>query len=78
VIVRYQDHAVELEVLDDGRGPGQRDGTGGSSGHGLVGMRERIALYGGTLHAGPRATTAGTAGAGYAVRARLPSDGGVT
>jgi hypothetical protein len=36
-------------------------------------MRERVALYGGTLDAGPRAATAGTAGTGYAVRVRLPT-----
>jgi signal transduction histidine kinase len=78
VLVRYQQHAVELEVLDDGRGPGPRDGAGGASGHGLVGMRERIALYGGTLEAGPRATTTGTAGTGYVVRARLPTEAGAT
>jgi signal transduction histidine kinase len=40
-LVRYRQHAVELEVLDDGRGPGPRDGASGASGHGLVGMRER-------------------------------------
>jgi signal transduction histidine kinase len=73
VVVRYQQHAVELEVLDDGRGPGLRDSAGGASGHGLVGMRERIALYGGTLEAGPRATAPGAARTGYAVRARLPT-----
>jgi signal transduction histidine kinase len=78
VIVRYHDHAVELEILDDGQGPGRRDGPEGS-GHGLVGMRERIALYGGTLDAGPRTTsTTGTAGTGYAVRARLPTEAGAT
>jgi signal transduction histidine kinase len=70
VLVRYQEHAVELEILDDGRGTVQRDGAGGGRGHGLVGMRERVALYGGTLETGPRATTAGT---GYAVRVRLPT-----
>jgi signal transduction histidine kinase len=76
VIVRYQDHAVELEILDNGQGPPLRDGADGRSGHGLVGMRERVALYGGTLDAGPRATTTGTAETGYAVRARLPTDAG--
>jgi signal transduction histidine kinase len=70
VLVRYQEHAVELEILDDGGGPVQRDGAGGGRGHGLVGMRERVALYGGTLETGPRAATAGT---GYAVRVRLPT-----
>jgi signal transduction histidine kinase len=76
VLVRYQQHAVELEVLDDGHGPGPHDGAGGTSGHGLVGMRERVALYGGTLEAGPR--TARAAGTGYAVRAQLPTDAGAT
>jgi signal transduction histidine kinase len=71
VTVRYQDHAVELEVLDDGRGAGPRAAADAGSGQGLVGMRERVALYGGTLQAGPRHPTAG---AGYAVRVRLPTD----
>jgi signal transduction histidine kinase len=44
VTVRYHDHAVELEVLDDGHGPELGDGADGARGHGLVGMRERVAL----------------------------------
>jgi signal transduction histidine kinase len=73
VLVRYHQHALELEILDDGRGPGPGPPgrAGGQSGHGLVGMRERVTLYGGTLHAGPRAAPAGT---GYAVRVRLPTN----
>jgi signal transduction histidine kinase len=78
VLVRYQQDAVELEVLDDGRGPGPHDGASRASRHGLVGMRERVALYGGTLEAGPLATTPGAAGRGYAVRARLPTEAGAT
>lgn len=62
VVVRYTPHELELEISDDGRGP--TDGSGG--GHGLVGMRERIALYGGSLEAGQRN------GGGYRVRASIP------
>jgi signal transduction histidine kinase len=62
VVVRYGEADVEVEVADDGPGPKQGDGTG----HGLVGMRERVALYGGELTTGK-----GNAG-GYVVRARLP------
>jgi signal transduction histidine kinase len=62
VTVRYEPEALTLEVVDDGLGAPRLDGGG----HGLVGMRERAALYGGELAAGPRAE------GGFAVRARLP------
>jgi signal transduction histidine kinase len=62
VVVRYGDHALELEVADDGRGANDAADIG----HGLVGMRERVALYGGDFDAGPRN------GGGFVVRARLP------
>src|SRR5206468_3355816 len=62
VIVRYASGELELEITDDGRGPGIE----GNPGHGLVGMRERVALYGGDLDAGARN------GGGFVVRARLP------
>jgi signal transduction histidine kinase len=64
VIVRYGEGEVELEVSDDGGGSPQTN----ANGHGLVGMRERVALYGGELNAGLREE------GGYAVRARLPFD----
>ena len=56
--------ALELEISDDGRGPGAVNGAGG--GHGIAGVRERAALHGGSIDAG-----AGAAG-GFTVRARLP------
>jgi signal transduction histidine kinase len=62
VIVRYATRELELEIADDGRG--SRDA--GDPGHGLVGMRERVALYGGNFDAGARN------GGGFVVRVRLP------
>jgi signal transduction histidine kinase len=67
IVVRYGSSALDLDVVDNGRGA--RASVNGS-GHGLVGMRERTALYGGRLEAGP------CEGGGYAVRARLPLAGG--
>jgi signal transduction histidine kinase len=62
VTVRYVEHELRLEIADTGSGPTNTDGEG----HGLIGMRERVDLYGGDLDAGSRV------GHGYAVRARLP------
>ncbi|MFL5953363.1 MAG: sensor histidine kinase [Gaiellaceae bacterium] len=62
VIVRYTSDAVELEVVDDGSPTLPGDGTG----HGLTGMRERVALFGGELEAGRGAD------GGWSLRARLP------
>jgi signal transduction histidine kinase len=65
VLVRYLPDAVELVVIDDGRG--QPNGAAPSvNGHGIVGMRERVALYGGELEVGP------DPGGGWRVRAVLP------
>jgi len=61
VTVRYEDGDVRLEITDTGRRPG-----GPGTGHGLVGMRERAAMFGGELEALPRPE------GGFAVRARLP------
>lgn len=66
VLVRYRRDDVEIEVRDDGQGAR----ANGHSGHGLVGMRERVALYGGALSAGPGAS------GGFRVHATLPHDGG--
>ncbi|HLM05042.1 MAG TPA: sensor histidine kinase [Blastococcus sp.] len=68
VCIRYGEGEVCIEVVDDGR-PGTPDEPGSGAGHGLVGMRERVALYGGRLTVGPRA------GGGWSVAARLPVDG---
>jgi signal transduction histidine kinase len=62
VVIRYTPDDIELEVVDDGAVSTPADGIG----RGLVGMRERVALFGGTIEAGKRPDR------GYAVRARLP------
>ena len=64
VQLRYVADALELQVLDDGRGTTSLNGE--TDGQGLIGMRERVALFGGELTAEPRS------GRGYEVRARLP------
>jgi len=64
VRIRCAASVVEVEVLDDGAGPAEAPGIG----HGLVGMRERVAVFGGSLEAGPRA------GGGFAVHAQFPRE----
>jgi signal transduction histidine kinase len=64
VHLRWGEDQLELEILDRGGAGTPRNGDGG--GHGLVGMAERVRLYGGELEAGPRSS------GGFRVRARLP------
>lgn len=66
VRVAYEDDAVLVEVVDEGGAAEPAVPPGPGSGNGLVGMRERVALVGGELQAGPRIA------GGYAVSARLP------
>ena len=70
VLIGYRPGELSIEVTDDGPRPGGRARrpiarTGG--GHGLIGMRERAALFGGMLEAGPQA-------GGFRVRATLPTE----
>jgi len=68
ICLRYLPSAVEIEVEDDGRGPPGSEGRRGG-GHGLVGIRERVALYGGTVEFGP------APGGGSRLLAHLPVSG---
>ncbi len=61
---------LEVEIIDDGRGATALSGTS-PGGLGLIGMRERAALHGGQLTAGP------ASGGGFAVRVKLPTSDGV-
>jgi signal transduction histidine kinase len=63
VRIYYGADSLELEIVDDGVGSGMSVASGG---HGLVGMRERVALYGGRSDAGRRPT------GGFAIRVLLP------
>jgi signal transduction histidine kinase len=64
VRIRYGAGSLELEITDDGVGDAVEVPSGG---HGLVGIRERVALYGGELQAGERA------GGGFVLRVLLPT-----
>ncbi len=67
VRLAYEPRAIEIEVTDQG-GSGRRDlDKAASGGRGLIGMRERVTLYGGDFEAGPTPT-------GFRVHARLPID----
>ena len=69
--ITFTDDAVEIEVLDDGLGVAASDDTAGS-GHGLLGMRERVDVYNGSFDAGPRL------GGGYQVSVSLPIPARIT
>lgn len=67
VTVCYTADTLEIEVVDDGRGAAaQLLSAADGGGHGLIGMKERVALFGGVLEAGPVLT------GGYRVFARMP------
>ena len=67
VTIRHSPEALEIEVVDDGRGAAAPLLAGSTrGGHGLIGMRERVALFGGELRVGP------VLPGGYRVYARLP------
>lgn len=68
VRIHYAPGELAVRVEDDGRGLAVLAGTKEGSGHGMVGMHERVALYGGQLRIGPRV------GGGFEVRARFPVD----
>lgn len=65
ITLHYTPDALTVEILDDGDGA-MRHPPRDSAGHGLIGMRERVALYHGDLQAGPGADV------GYVVRAQIP------
>jgi signal transduction histidine kinase len=68
VLVLYSPGNIELEVVDDGQGAPEVP----AQGHGLVGMKERVAVYGGRIE------TTNRPSGGYAVRVRLPLEGAGT
>jgi signal transduction histidine kinase len=65
VVVRYGARELQIDVRDNGRGPVASDGLG----HGLVGIRERVRIYGGEM------TTGTVNGGGFVLSARLPLEG---
>lgn len=69
IVVSYRPNEVGLRVRDDGVGAANPNGR--ASGHGLIGMRERVELFGGELSTGP------LKGGGFEVMARLPIPSGL-
>ena len=71
VIVAYQQEALTLEITDSGSGAGRHSSSSGSPaiGHGIIGMRERVGMYGGEFRAAPQP------GRGFRVTARFPVEG---
>jgi signal transduction histidine kinase len=69
VRVTYTAECLRLEIVDTGRGPLRRPDVDAAVGHGLVGMRERLSLFGGDLRTGHRS------GGGYQVLASIPLAG---
>jgi signal transduction histidine kinase len=65
VTVRYEPTGLQIEVRDDGEGGSTSDGLG----HGLVGVRERVKIYGGEMNAGT------ATGGGFVLSTRLPING---
>jgi signal transduction histidine kinase len=68
VTLRYGEHDVEVDVSDNGRGVRAPADNGAVTGHGLLGMRERVAMLGGEIEAGYRKD------GGFGVHARLPME----
>jgi signal transduction histidine kinase len=68
VEVKRTENELILDISDDGRGVDLNIEVAG--GHGLIGMRERVALFGGRISTGPRR------GGGFSVRAEIPVDAG--
>ena len=69
VTLCYRPAGLVLEVTDDGQAAAPAGRPGAAGGRGLIGIRERAALHGGTCQAGPRP------GGGFGVRVSLPLPG---
>src|SRR4051812_8512202 len=68
VDLRFGEHVLEVQIVDDGTAARGSNGAAGR-GHGLIGMRERAAVFGGELQAGPHQ------GGGFTVQASIPLEG---